>query len=362
MNERAAREEPIAIVDDERFDAHCAPGGGHPERPERLQAARAGLYGAVPQAARIALAAHEASLDELATVHDREYVRQLRALLGSGEGEIDGDTYFSRGSEQAAWLAAGGAAQLARSLFSGAARRAIALLRPPGHHAEPSRAMGFCMLNNVAVAAAAARASGARRVAIVDFDVHHGNGTQAAFYADPDVLFVSLHQFPLYPGTGLPGQIGAGPALGRTVNLALPADQGPETYGHAFRRVVLPVLDAFAADAVLISAGFDAHARDPLAQMQLDAASFGAMTSALAAHAERAGHGRVGVLLEGGYDLVALEQSVAAVARALRNEASELPTGTVSDRARTAIEATRTAIEPYWTLEGGGNGAAPTTH
>jgi acetoin utilization deacetylase AcuC-like enzyme len=210
--------------------------------------------------------------------------------------------------------------------------------------------MGFCLLNNVAVAAQAARAAGAQRVAIIDFDVHHGNGTQAAFYGDPDVLFVSLHQFPLYPGTGHASEIGRGAARGRNVNVALPAGQGPEAYGHAFRRVVLPVLDAFAADVVLVSAGFDAHARDPLAQMELDAASFGAMTSALVAHAERVGHGRVGVLLEGGYDLIALEDSVRAVAHALSNEAIELPTEPASSRARDAIESTRSALTPYWTF------------
>ena len=342
--------EPIAILDDPRFDAHADPGGAHPERPERLAAARAGLYAMVPEAARIALAPHAASEGELTAVHGAEYVRQLHAVLGRGQGAIDADTYFSRGSREAAWLAAGGAAQLARALLAGTARRGVALLRPPGHHAEPNAAMGFCLLNNVAVAAQAARAQGARRVAIVDFDVHHGNGTQAAFYGDPDVLFISLHQFPLYPGTGAAREIGEGDARGRTVNLALPPRQGPETYGHAFRRVVEPVLDAFAADVILVSAGFDAHARDPLAQMELDSASFGAMTSALVAHAERSGHGRVGVLLEGGYDLIALEQGVAAVTRALGNEATALPDGAVPERAREAIEATRRAIEPYWTL------------
>ena len=345
-------QEVIAIIDDPRFDAHADPSGGHPERPERLAAARQGLYGAVPQSARVALPPHVATADELSGVHDAGYLRRLHAVLGSGQGAIDADTFFSRGSREAVWLAAGGAAELARSLMTGTARRAVALLRPPGHHAEPDAAMGFCMINNVAVAAQAARAQGARRVAIVDFDVHHGNGTQAAFYGDPDVLFVSLHQFPLYPGTGAAREIGEGDARGRTVNLALPPRQGPETYGHAFRRVIEPVLDSFAADAILVSAGFDAHARDPLAQMELDSASFGAMTSALVARAERCGHGRVGVVLEGGYDLIAIEESVASVARALRNEASELPTGAVPERAREAIEATRAAIEPFWTLPG----------
>jgi acetoin utilization deacetylase AcuC-like enzyme len=344
------QQEPIAVIDDERFDAHRDSHGHHPERPERLEAARSGLRAALPDAAKLSIAAREATADELAAVHPGRYASVLQDVLSRGDGEIDGDTYFSRGSRTAAWLAAGSAAELARVLMRDEARRGIALLRPPGHHAEPDRPMGFCLLNNIAVAAHAARAAGAKRVAIVDFDVHHGNGTQAAFYDDPEVLFVSLHQWPLYPGTGSPREIGEGAGRGRTVNLALPAEQGPETYGAAFRQVVLPVLDAFGADVVLVSAGFDAHARDPLAQMELDSPSFAALTSALCAHAETVGHGRVGVLLEGGYDLIALEESIAAVTRALRGERTELPEGAVPSRARDAIAATKAALAPYWSL------------
>jgi acetoin utilization deacetylase AcuC-like enzyme len=209
--------------------------------------------------------------------------------------------------------------------------------------------MGFCLFNNVAVAAAALADRGAR-VAIVDWDVHHGNGTQDAFEADPSVLFISLHQYPLYPGTGAPAEIGSGAGKGYTANLALPSGSGPEVYGEAFRRVVLPLLDAFDADLVLVSSGFDAHADDPLAGMELDATSFGAMTSAVLDQMERGGRGegRCGLFLEGGYDLNALADSVGAVARVLAGERVALPEGKVAAAAARAIEATRAALSACW--------------
>ena len=349
MAEAAAQ--PIAIVDDERFDAHHDRAAGHPESPERLLAARSGLYAALPEAQRLPVAAHPASGDELGRVHDAQYVRALRERLAHGSGNLDPDTYFNPATAEAAWLAAGGAAELVRCIMRGEALRGIALLRPPGHHAEPAAAMGFCMLNNIAVAAHAALAAGAERVAIVDWDVHHGNGTQHAFYDDARVLFVSLHQYPFYPGTGSPRELGRGAGLGSTANLALPAGQGPETYAYAFERVVLPLLDRFAPDLVLVSAGFDAHARDPLAQMALDSESYQAMTSALLAQAERTGHGRLALVLEGGYDLRALEQSVRLVARALAGDRLALPTELPRSAGRDAVELTRTALQPIWQLD-----------
>jgi acetoin utilization deacetylase AcuC-like enzyme len=341
MVERAT----LAIVDDPRFDLHRAE-GPHPERPARLDAARAGLRAALGDSAGISLEARTASPDELAVVHAAPYLRDLeRTLDGHPRGRLDEDTYFGPETREAAWYAAGGAIQLAEALMAGTSRRALALLRPPGHHAEPDRAMGFCLLNNIALAARAAQRAGARRVAIIDWDVHHGNGTQHAFEQDPDVLFVSLHQWPLYPGTGGPHEIGRDAGLGRTANLALPAGSGDEVYGEAFRRVVLPLVRAHAPDLILVSAGFDAHARDPLAAMELSEAAYAGMTTALVDAADALGHGRVGFVLEGGYDLVALEVSVAATVRAAVGATrTELPTGRIPEAALEAIERTRSAL------------------
>jgi acetoin utilization deacetylase AcuC-like enzyme len=339
---------PVTIVDDPRFDAHFERSGQHPECPERLAAARGGLYASVPEALRRPLAARPVRSEELLTVHDPRYVAALDAVLSRGGfGQLDGDTFFSPGTREASWLAAGAAVDLGGALM-GEAQHALALLRPPGHHAVPDASMGFCLLNNVALAARAAQAAGAGKVAIVDWDVHHGNGTQDAFETDPSVLFISLHQYPLYPGTGASGEIGRGAGQGHTANLALPSGSGPEVYGEAFRRVVLPLLEAFGADLVLVSAGFDAHSDDPLAGMELDAASYQAMTSALLAHVEQSGKQGLGLFLEGGYDLAALEASVAAVGRALSGERLALPEGKLQASATRAIEATRLALAPYW--------------
>lgn len=333
----------VALVDDERFDAHEAPGGGHPECPERLAAARDGLRGSVPQGLLRRLSPILATSEELTRVHDSSYVRALDGALASGQGQLDADTYFSAGSREAAWLAAGGAAALARELATGKSQRGVALLRPPGHHAEPHTAMGFCLLNNIAIAAQAARTAGARKVAIVDWDVHHGNGTQTAFYDDPNVLFVSLHQFPFYPGSGRSEETGRGPGLGKTINVPLPAGSGPDAYGDAFRRVVMPALTAFGADVCLVSAGFDAHTADPLASMCLDAETYRALASAILSLQVP-----VGFVLEGGYDLVALSDSLSAVGKAITGQALALPDGAARSDESAAIERTRSALAGAW--------------
>ena len=342
---------PIAVVDDARFDGHRAM-EPHPERPERLVAARRGLRAGLPAERALRIATRPVDDEEALRVHSEPYLTRLRDQLQSGRGwgHIDADTFFCPETEEAAWLAAGGAVELSRAIVEGRARRGIALLRPPGHHARPSQAMGFCLLNNIAIAAADALARGLSRVAIVDWDVHHGNGTQDIFYEDERVLFISLHQSPLYPGTGSLRERGASEGEGYTVNLPMPPGSGPFAYGAAFREVVLPILKAFEADAVLVSCGLDGHERDPLASLQLDAATFASMTTALAQHVDTLGHGRVALFLEGGYDLDAIEASIAAIAQSLHGQSAELPEGPMSQAEERAISSAKQAAQSHWSI------------
>ena len=310
----------IAVVDDPIFLEH-APPAGHPERPARLAAARKALETAALSARRVPFAPRDASDDELARVHTPAYVEALRRAEG-WQGYLDADTYCSPASVPAARRAAGAGVTLVDALLDGRARTGLALVRPPGHHARSGGAMGFCILNNVAVAAAHARARGAERVAIVDFDVHHGNGTQEIFYADPSVLYVSLHQFPFYPGTGSVAETGHGDGAGRTVNVPLSAGAGDAVYAAAFERIVAPVIASFDPDLVLVSAGFDAHERDPLGSMRVTEAGFAAMARHLAGALPRGPEGRIGIVLEGGYDLDGLGASLRATLEAFDTPAA----------------------------------------
>ncbi|MBX3190272.1 MAG: histone deacetylase [Labilithrix sp.] len=315
------------LLSDPRFFRHRPPGisgGYHPERPERLEAARAAI-----ERSELSFAPVEprpATDEELERVHDPRFIARLRDLAGT-EGYIDADTYVGAESIAIAELAAGGTVALVDAILDGPHRRGVALVRPPGHHAKPDHAMGFCLLNNVAIAAAHARARGLSRVAIVDWDVHHGNGTQDAFVDDPSVLYVSTHQFPFYPGTGAVMETGEGEGKGYTVNLPLTAGGGDGVYRAAFERVILPVLDEYAPELVLVSAGFDASARDPLAEMTLSADAFGWMAKALRQVADKSAEGRIALVLEGGYDLVALESGLLAATRGIIE-------GTATDIAR----------------------------
>ena len=298
----------LALVDDPLFCEHRAP-AGHPERPERLHAARAAIAHADLDALRVDLATRSATQDELARVHTEAYLELLGQAAGRS-GYFDEDTFYSASSVAAARAGAGAALVITDALLDRRADFGLALVRPPGHHARPSGAMGFCLLNNVAIAAAHARARGVERVAVVDFDVHHGNGTQEAFYADPSVLYVSLHQSPLYPGTGAAHENGLGEGRGYTVNVPLSAGADDAVYAAALERIVAPVLESYRPGLLLFSAGFDAHARDPLAQMQMSDQGFRALIRRTLAALEP-GVG-VAMMLEGGYDLTGLGTSLAA--------------------------------------------------
>jgi acetoin utilization deacetylase AcuC-like enzyme len=289
------------------------PGAYHPERPRRLAAVLAGLEDA-DALDLLKIEAPLASRADLERVHPPGHVEALfQRSPTAGQAFIDPDTVMSPGSLSAALRAAGAVVAAVRDAAAGRIERAFCAVRPPGHHAEPDRAMGFCLFSNVAVAAKAAQAEGLRRVAVVDFDVHHGNGTQAAFAAEPDLMLASVHQSPLYPGTGQENETGLGNIVNRTVAPGAPR----EAWRGAFDQLMAKV-DAFAPDLIMVSAGFDAHARDPLAHQQLEAEDYAWATRAIASVARARSGGRIVSSLEGGYNLRALGQSAAAHARALQ--------------------------------------------
>jgi acetoin utilization deacetylase AcuC-like enzyme len=288
----------------------------HPETSERLRAVLAALE--APEFSDLLReSAPAATVEQLSRVHPRAYVEAILAIQPDlGEPvQLDGDTVMSNGSAEAAARAAGGACMAVDAVMEGWARAAFAAVRPPGHHAEPARPMGFCLFNNAAVAAMHARAQwGVQRVAVVDFDVHHGNGTQAFFSGDPDLFYASSHQSPCYPGTGEPSERGV---AGNVVNAPLrPRDGGP-AFRAAWSEIILPKLDAFAPGLLIVSAGFDAHIADPLAQLRLEYADFAWITDELVAIADKHCGGKIVSVLEGGYDLNALAGSAAVHVRGL---------------------------------------------
>ncbi len=289
-------------------------GAGHAERPERLGAVTGALRDAFPDVLDWR-EAPRATREQLARAHAPGLLQSVLDAAPAQRVMLDPDTALSPGSAEAALRAAGAAVAAVDAVLASPGSRAFCAVRPPGHHATADTAMGFCLFNNVAVAALhALQVHGLARVAIADFDVHHGNGTQAIFEQDPRVLFVGSHQMPLYPGTGAASETG----MGNIVNAPLPPDSGSEAFRAAWETRLLPALDAFAPQLLLVSAGFDAHARDPLAQLRLSADDYGWLTQRLVELANRHARGRVVSLLEGGYDLVALrESSVAHVAALL---------------------------------------------
>lgn len=290
------------------------PGAHHPESPSRLHAVLAALSG--PQFATLERReAPEAAIEDLLRLHPRHHVeRILDAVPTAGHAALDADTVLSPASGRAALRAAGAVIAAVDAVVANEADNAFCAVRPPGHHAEPNRAMGFCLFNNAAIGALRARdVHGLDRVAVVDFDVHHGNGTQAAFEDDETLFYASTHQYPLYPGTGAASETG----VGNIVNVPLPPMAGSGPFRRAFSERVLPALDDFRPELVIVSAGFDAHRSDPLAQLMLDEGDYGWVTEKLIESARRHARGRLVSTLEGGYDLTALGASVAAHLRVL---------------------------------------------
>jgi acetoin utilization deacetylase AcuC-like enzyme len=339
----------LLIVGSDRFGGHTPP-PGHPERPDRQdvmhavtqQWRRRGAVVAEPDAA---------TRDQILRVHSAQLVETLEASAGRAV-MMDPDTFTSPESWDVTRLAAGAAVGAVDAVLGGSARRAMALVRPPGHHSGPDRARGFCLVNGVAVAAAHALERGVERVAIVDFDVHHGNGTQEIFETDPRILFVSAHQWPHYPGTGAADEVGRGEGRGFTVNVPIECGATDADYDTIFRDLVIPITCLFEPGLLLVSAGFDAHEQDPLGGMRLTAGGFARLTQHLVAAADMSCDGRIVLVTEGGYNLAALGASLDATLGALQ-AGGPVPgdlaaIGDAPTRGRAAIGRAYAVQSQYW--------------
>jgi acetoin utilization deacetylase AcuC-like enzyme len=340
----------VGLFDHPLFRAHDA-GPGHPERPERLEALRAELVRSGLEPRLVLRTPRPATDAELCRVHTEAHVRRVAASEG-GRVRFDADTQAGPDSHAAARLAAGAVVGAVDAVLDDELDRAFCAVRPPGHHAGAARAMGFCLFNNVAVGAAHALDRGLGRVLIVDFDVHHGNGTQEIFEAEPRVLYLSSHAYPYYPGTGSLLEQGRGAGEGFTVNVPLPAGCGDGEYLHVFRELARPIGLAFDPELVLVSAGFDPHADDPLAGMAVSEPGFAALTDVCLELAGGAAGGRAVLVLEGGYDVGALGRSVAAVVSRLLGEAASIDMPPAAAELETVMRRARAALRGRWPVLG----------
>ncbi len=338
----------LGFLIDERFILHN-PGNRHPESPMRLLAIRDALNEMRVERRWRKIEARPARTDELELIHHASHLERLEQASKRAPTYLDPDTMVSAESYQVAQLAAGGVLECVDAICVGSVRRAFAFVRPPGHHAEPDKAMGFCLLNNVALGAAYARRKfGLDRVAVVDFDVHHGNGTQVAFYDDPHVLYLSSHQFPLYPGTGDFNEIGTGKGEGFTVNFPLPQGTGDGTFIPLYSRIVAPLLDQYAPQLILVSAGFDAHFRDPLAALIVTNAGYASAAASLILAADRNCQGRICFVLEGGYSAEALRDCTKDVLMHMESEAPAEVTTAVNPLFHQISEHCRNVVGTFW--------------
>jgi len=339
-----------AIVTDRNYLKHFA-GRSHPERPERIAVMIEMAEGLKRDHLQIR-APREATRDEIALCHRPAYIDVVARTSQLDRFDFDPDTHTSRESYRTALLAAGGVLTAVEAVLAGAAENAFALVRPPGHHALPSRAMGFCFFNNVAIATEwLIRNKGLRRVMVIDWDLHHGNGTQDMFYDSAEVLYTSTHQFPHYPGTGSMQEVGAGAGLGFTVNAPLPAEYGDAEYLRVFDELIMPIGRAFKPEFIMVSAGFDCHWRDPLGEMQVTESGFEQMMRRIKRLAAECCGGKIVAALEGGYNLEAIANSGAAVIDEMGREPDErLEAVAGGERVMPIIERARTGVGQYWNL------------
>ena len=325
--------------------------GNHPESPQRLIAILSLLRETALLDALVPVPAEPATTEDILRVHTPELIRKVRNLARTGGGRIDLDTTVSKRSYEAALYAAGGTIAATRAVLEGDLDAVYALVRPPGHHATPDRAMGFCLFNNVAIAARhAQKQHGLSRVLIVDWDVHHGNGTQDALYSDPSVLYFSTHQYPHYPGTGQVSEVGSGDGRGYTVNVPLPTGCTDTDYRDVFEEILNPVAEEFKPEIILVSAGQDASERDPLAGMNLTTEGFGALSEIVVDLSEKLCEGRVVASLEGGYNLDALADAVYAIVRGFHGYRHERSTEPVRSVVKERINDVKRVQREYWGL------------
>ncbi|MGZ8466332.1 MAG: histone deacetylase family protein [Candidatus Binatia bacterium] len=309
-----------AVVVDKEYLKH-QPGESHPERPERIKVLL-DLASELDAAKFQLLPPQPAKRADIAATHGEEHIKLIEATARHNRYALDGDTITCRDSFAVSLLAVGGFIGLLDAVAAKDCRNGFALVRPPGHHALRNRAMGFCLFNTMAIGAEYLRRTyGAKKILIMDWDVHHGNGTQDAFYADPSVLFISTHQYPFYPGSGAANEVGSGAGEGYTINIPLPAGCADAEYAQAFHDIVGPAAEKFCPDWILVSAGFDPHRRDPLGGMAVSDEGFALMATRLLGLADKFADGKIAFLLEGGYDLAGLRGSVAAVLAAMQSGA-----------------------------------------
>jgi acetoin utilization deacetylase AcuC-like enzyme len=320
------------IAFDPIFLKHDQP--GHPENAKRLESIISGLKEKELFEKVKLIDSRAAEIDEIAIYHTKEYAEYVKEICEKGGGYLDPDTYTNKNSFTAASTAVGSSIDLTKAIIKGELKNGFALLRPPGHHALANRSMGFCLFGNIAIAAKVALTQpGISKVAIVDFDVHHGNGTQAIVGDDPNILFISSHQYPFYPGTGSIREIGQGEAEGTIVNIPLQAGVGDSGFKMVYEKVVIPSLEQFKPDIILVAAGYDAHWDDPLANLNLSLTGYNWISRELIKSAEKICNGKVVFFLEGGYNLQVLSDGVANTIRGLLGiESFEDPLGTTDDK------------------------------
>ncbi|MEW6031414.1 MAG: histone deacetylase [Bacillota bacterium] len=314
----------LLVINDRAYLEHAP--GNWPEGPHRLEAVWMALAETGVKEALVFEPPEPAREEDLALVHTERHIDRIRRFARAGGGYLTLDTVVSAESFDVALLAVGGALKALEAVLSGRTVRSAALVRPPGHHATPEEGMGFCLFNNVAVAAAHARKRrGLERVMIIDWDLHHGNGTEAAFYASPGVLFVSCHESPAYPGTGWLTDTGEGEGEGYTVNLPLPPGSGDRTYREAFETVIAPVARAYRPEVILVSCGLDAHYLDPIGRLRLSTGGYGELSAIVCGLADELCQGRVVFVLEGGYDVVGLGWGMASILNVASGRGGPIP-------------------------------------